>query len=249
MKLPRSVLRVLSGRYLIAFGVALAVMIAGVVAVNEVISSKVAGVQRVKVNVAPAPAQGANYLILGCATPRAARPGPGTCSDVNGSQSLQDRVNSDTMMVVHVEPNQKRLLIVSFPRDLWVNIPGIGMAKIDAALGAGANTTIQTLQDDFGIPINHYVLGRLLGLRGGRERDRDRPRVLPVPSAGPGERARGAGRLHPAQRQPGPRVPRGRGPWSSTAPSRSSGSWPTRPPTSVALPASSSSSANWPASR
>ena len=158
MKMPRTVLRALSGRYLIALGVAVAVMVGGVVAVNAVISSKVASVRRVKVNVAPAPSGGANYLILGCATPRAARPGPGSCSDVNGSQSVEDRVNSDTMMVVHVEPNQKRLLIVSFPRDLWVNIPGIGMGKIDAALGAGADTTIKTLQADFGISINHYIL-------------------------------------------------------------------------------------------
>jgi len=158
MKLPRSVLRAFSGRYLIALGVAVAVMAGGVVAVNALISSKVNSVKRVTVNVAPAPAQGANYLILGCATPRAARPGPGSCSDVNGSQSTEDRVNSDTMMVVHVEPNQKRLLIASFPRDLWVNVPGIGMAKIDAALGAGANTTIATLKDDFNIPINHYIL-------------------------------------------------------------------------------------------
>ncbi len=158
MKVPRSVLRALSGRYLIALGVAVAVMVVGVVAVNALITSKVNSVKRVTVNVAPAPSQGANYLILGCATPRAARPGPGTCYDVNNSQSTEDRVNSDTMMVVHVEPNQKRLLIVSFPRDLWVNIPGIGMAKIDAALGAGANTTIATLKDNFNIPINHYIL-------------------------------------------------------------------------------------------
>ena len=68
MELPRTVLRALSGRYLIALGVAVAVMIGGVVAVNAVISSKVAGVRRVKVNVAPTPAQGANYLILGSDT-------------------------------------------------------------------------------------------------------------------------------------------------------------------------------------
>ena len=47
MKLPRSALRALSGRYLIALSVAVVVMVGGVVAVNAVISSKVAGVKRV----------------------------------------------------------------------------------------------------------------------------------------------------------------------------------------------------------
>ena len=61
------------------------------------------------------------------------------------------------MMVVHVEPNQKRTLIVSFPRDLWVNIPGAGMSKINAAFSAGPNKTIQTLMTDFDIPINHFI--------------------------------------------------------------------------------------------
>ena len=48
MKVPRSVLRALSGRYLIALGVAVLLMVGGVIAVNAVISSKVAGVRRVR---------------------------------------------------------------------------------------------------------------------------------------------------------------------------------------------------------
>jgi len=158
MAIRRSALRALSGRYLIALAVAAVVMTTGVVTVNYVINNKLDSVKRVNVHVAPAPAHGANYLVLGCATPRAARPGPGSCSDVNGSRSLENRVNSDTVMVVHVEPALKRTLIVSFPRDLWVNIPGIGMDKIDGALSAGPNKTIETLKADFNIDINHYIL-------------------------------------------------------------------------------------------
>jgi LCP family protein required for cell wall assembly len=155
MKLPRSVLRALSGRYLIALSVAVVVMVGGVVAVNAVISSKVAGVKRVRVDVAPAPAQGANYLILGSDT-RAFVTNPQQAQQF-GSPAQDNQINSDTMMVVHVEPNQKRTLIVSFPRDLWVNVPGQGMAKINSAFSAGPNKTIQTLQADFNIPINHFI--------------------------------------------------------------------------------------------
>lgn len=65
------------------------------------------------------------------------------------------------MMVVHVEPAAGRTLVVSFPRDLWVNIPGIGNAKINAAynseLGGGPNSIVGALKSNFGIDVNHYV--------------------------------------------------------------------------------------------
>ena len=60
-------------------------------------------------------------------------------------------------MIVHVEPNAERSLVVSFPRDLWVNIPGHGYAKINAAYNYGPQTLIDTIQQNFGVEINHYV--------------------------------------------------------------------------------------------
>jgi LCP family protein required for cell wall assembly len=146
--------RRLGRRFLIALGLCAVLTIGGVVAVNEDISTKIASVRRVNVTVAPAPAQGANYLVLGSTSRCALKVQSsafGLCDQgVTG-------VNSDTMMVVHVEPNLKKTLIVSFPRDLWVNVPGIGMAKIDNAFGAGPNKTIQTLEADFDVPINHFI--------------------------------------------------------------------------------------------
>jgi LCP family protein required for cell wall assembly len=153
--LRRSVLRAFSGRYLIALGVATAVMTGGVVTVNYVISDKLAGVKRVQVKEAPPPPQGANYLLLGSDTRAFVK--NNQQAQAFGNAAQDPNVNSDTMMVVHVEPNAKRTLIVSFPRDLWVNIPGRGMAKINAAYGIGPNKTIETLKADFGIDINHFI--------------------------------------------------------------------------------------------
>jgi len=52
-------------------------------------------------------------------------------------------------------------MIVSFPRDLWVNIPGIGNSKINASfngdLGGGPDTVVAALKSNFGIDINHYL--------------------------------------------------------------------------------------------
>ncbi len=155
MALRRSALRALSGRYLIALGVAAVVMTTGVVTVNYVINNKLSGVKRVKVREAPAPPKGANYLLIGSDT-RAFVKTKGE-QQAFGSASTDPNVNSDTMMVIHVEPGQKKTLIVSFPRDLWVNIPGKGMSKINAAFAAGPDKTIETLKADFNIDINHFI--------------------------------------------------------------------------------------------
>ncbi len=45
--------------------------------------------------------------------------------------------NSDTLMLVHVPANHSYVQVVSLPRDSWVNIPGHGMNKINAAFGLG----------------------------------------------------------------------------------------------------------------
>jgi LCP family protein required for cell wall assembly len=61
------------------------------------------------------------------------------------------------MMVIHIEPDAKKTLVVSFPRDLWVNIPGMGMGKINGAFNAGPNKVIEMLKADFNVNINHFV--------------------------------------------------------------------------------------------
>ncbi|MGZ8735441.1 MAG: LCP family protein, partial [Acidimicrobiia bacterium] len=64
---------------------------------------------------------------------------------------------SDTIMVLHTDPDSGRALLVSFPRDLWVDIPGMGESKINGAFNSGPQKVIDTLQANFGIPINHYL--------------------------------------------------------------------------------------------
>jgi LCP family protein required for cell wall assembly len=66
---------------------------------------------------------------------------------------------SDTIMILHVDPRSTKAQLISLPRDLWVTIAGSGtQAKINAAIEVGGPAKlIQTIQDNFGIPINHYV--------------------------------------------------------------------------------------------
>ena len=64
---------------------------------------------------------------------------------------------SDTIMLVHLVPATGSATILSIPRDLWVNIPGMGDSRINSAFNNGADLLIQTIETDLGIPINHYV--------------------------------------------------------------------------------------------
>ena len=79
---------------------------------------------------------------------------------VLGSDNRGDETNgrSDTLMLVHVDPSQNYLSILSIPRDLRVNIPGHGLDKINAAYSyGGAGLSIRTVKELTGINISHYL--------------------------------------------------------------------------------------------
>ncbi|HEX3840127.1 MAG TPA: LCP family protein [Acidimicrobiales bacterium] len=97
-----------------------------------------------------------NILMVG-STDRCAltvqNPAYGLCSQgVNG-------VNSDVVMILHLDPNKHTVSILSIPRDLFVpNARTTGANKIDAALYQGPSQLVAAINQDFGIPIQHYVV-------------------------------------------------------------------------------------------
>src|SRR5579863_1415098 len=67
-------------------------------------------------------------------------------------------VNSDVVMILHLNLTTNQVSILSLPRDLFVpNARKDGANKIDAALYNGPNQLVKAIQEDFAIPINHYV--------------------------------------------------------------------------------------------
>ena len=65
-------------------------------------------------------------------------------------------LNSDSIMLLHM--GSGRPVLISIPRDSYVNIPGHGWNKINAALAyGGANLLIQTVQNVTGLKIDHYM--------------------------------------------------------------------------------------------
>jgi LCP family protein required for cell wall assembly len=97
----------------------------------------------------------ANFLIIGSdtrafVTTEQQRESFGDAATLSGQRS-------DTMMIAHVDPKTSTGMLVSFPRDLWVNIPGKGPSKLNAAFNDGPQKVIETLNANFDIPIHHYL--------------------------------------------------------------------------------------------
>jgi LCP family protein required for cell wall assembly len=100
--------------------------------------------------------QPANYLIVGSDS-RGFVKDP-IAEEHFGSPTYQTGQRSDTIMIAHVDPKSpERGFLVSIPRDLWVAIPGHGTQRINAAYNYGPATLIQTIQQDFDVPIHHYL--------------------------------------------------------------------------------------------
>jgi LCP family protein required for cell wall assembly len=66
---------------------------------------------------------------------------------------------SDTIMVLHIDPDSGRAAILSIPRDLFVPVAGTTHRdKINASFSdGGPQLLIQTIKEALGIDINHYV--------------------------------------------------------------------------------------------
>jgi LCP family protein required for cell wall assembly len=107
-----------------------------------------------------------NYLLLGSDSrsglTKKQQQYTGTNADIGNS------FRSDVIVVAHVEPDQKRVTFLSFPRDLWVNVPGMGYDKINAAFeggikGVGPYRVARTIKAVSGIQIDHLLYVNLAG--------------------------------------------------------------------------------------
>lgn len=66
---------------------------------------------------------------------------------------------SDTMIMMTIDNNHKKLKLTSFQRDTYVYIPGQGYNKLNASYNeGGAKLSIQTIEANFGIKIDRYAV-------------------------------------------------------------------------------------------
>ncbi len=74
----------------------------------------------------------------------------------------------DVIIVAHVDERSGNVALLSFPRDLWVPIAGTTTSdRINRAFVVGGpGALIDTLEDEFGLPIHHYVNVDFAGFQG-----------------------------------------------------------------------------------
>lgn len=100
-----------------------------------------------------------------------------------GSQSGRGDANrSDSVMLIRTDPRKHRLAFLSIPRDLRVEIPGYGAAKINTAFQVGGPTlALSTVKNLTGLEVNHVAFvdfdrfKELIDSVGGIEVDVPRP--------------------------------------------------------------------------
>lgn len=154
---PRSALRAFAGRYLIALVLAVVLTGTAVATVDREITDRVSDIKKIPLVTAAEPPEGANFLMIGSDS-REFVDNEFDAAAFGSAETERGR-NSDTLMVAHIEPGSQRTLVVSFPRDLLVDVPGLpGKNRINAAYGTGGEqAVIDMLKANFDIDIHHFL--------------------------------------------------------------------------------------------
>lgn len=104
-----------------------------------------------------------NILLLGSDT-RAQRENDEQNDDF---ATLPNGGRSDTMMLVHIPSDRSGVYVTSIMRDTWLDLPGIGEAKINRAFAnGGVAKAVETLEGLFGVRIDHVASVDFEGFKG-----------------------------------------------------------------------------------
>jgi len=98
-----------------------------------------------------------NFLITGADNGACVDPDSPYAGTFGDRESMGER--SDTIMVLRVDPAASRVAILSFPRDLYVEIAdGGGTSRINSAYERDEPQRLaDTIYENFDIPIDHYI--------------------------------------------------------------------------------------------
>lgn len=111
----------------------------------------------------PAVGPGLTFLLMGTDT-RANTPTTGSDA-APGVDPGSER--SDVIMLAQLSADRTRAAVVSIPRDSWVEIPGRGRGKINAAYAyGGAPLLVQTVERLTGVHVDHFGVIDFAGFQG-----------------------------------------------------------------------------------
>ena len=151
---------------LIALGLAGLLVLGAVIAVGAYLNSLNSAYKKVtQVSISrgasdgerPEDGEGRNFLLLGSDK---RSPEDAESEHVSGQRS-------DVMMLVHVSADNQEVYVTSFPRDLYVGVPGHGKGRINSALAyGGVSLAVTTVENYTGVPIDHVALIDFEGIQG-----------------------------------------------------------------------------------
>jgi LCP family protein required for cell wall assembly len=98
-----------------------------------------------------------NWLVTGVDNGDCVAPGQAPAANIGDRSQMGER--GDTIMLIRIDPPANQAAILSFPRDLWVNIAGTNRkSRINAAYDKkDPSRLIQTIEQNFFLPVDHYL--------------------------------------------------------------------------------------------
>jgi len=73
---------------------------------------------------------------------------------------------TDVVLLASINTKEATVSLISFPRDLWVEIPGIQKERINTAMGYGGFPLLKsTFEHNFAIPIDYYMMTNFSGFK------------------------------------------------------------------------------------
>ena len=80
------------------------------------------------------------------------------------ARDLNERARSDSIIIATIDNNTKKLKLSSIMRDTFVDIPGYGEQKINAALALGGpELLMKTIKENFDFTLDKYVMVNFWG--------------------------------------------------------------------------------------
>ncbi|MDT7703960.1 MAG: hypothetical protein QOJ30_6285 [Pseudonocardiales bacterium] len=155
---PRRGRRVL-GVLALVVGLLVAVVAGGFLLLSETLGNNVARVPNVfgtlEENARPPAGNAITFLLVGTDT-RSGEPTTGGDAPAGVDPGSQ---RSDVVMLARVNPDGSEASVVSIPRDSWVDVPGRGMNKINAAYAfGGPSLLIQTVENLTQQRVDHFAV-------------------------------------------------------------------------------------------
>jgi LCP family protein required for cell wall assembly len=105
----------------------------------------------------PADPDAKNFLVTGADNGACIDPNSPYAAAFGNREDMGER--SDTIIIFRVDPSASRVAVLSFPRDLYVTIAGVGnRARINSAYERNdPQRLIDTIFENFGVGVDHFV--------------------------------------------------------------------------------------------